>query len=132
LSRVQSHLFVESVILLLLFATIPSILGIMKTTHQSSTRCRTEVVADMNDVSRAVAGRITEKRRVLKNGKTVVYHQLQQWVDGKNVTTHIPKGCLTAFTEAVDGHEKLRSLISELSSVDTKAITEDPSVKKNL
>ena len=116
----------------MLFATIPSILGIMKTTHQSSTRCRTEVVADMNDVSRAVAGRITEKRRVLKNGKTVVYHQLQQWVDGKNVTTRIPKGCLTAFTEAVDGHEKLRSLISELSSVDTKAITEDPSVKKNL
>jgi hypothetical protein len=107
-------------------------LGIMKTTKQPLPRNRAEVVADMNDVSRAVAGKITEKRRTLKNGKPVVYHQLQQWVDGKNVTTHIPKGGLTAFTEAVDGHEKLRSLISELSSVDTKAITEDPAVKKNL
>jgi hypothetical protein len=103
----------------------------MKTINQSSTRSRTEVVADMNDVSRAVAGKITEKRRMLKSGKTVVYHQLQQWVDGKNVTTHIPQKCLKAFTEAVDGHEKLRSLISELSSVDTKAIIEDPAVKKN-
>ena len=128
---VQSHLFVENAIFLLLFVLIPSMLGIMKKqTSPASLRSRAEIVSDMNGIKSVVSGKITEKRRMLKNGETVVYHQLQQWVDGRNVTTHIPKERLPAFTEAVTGHAKLNDLVEELSTVDTKAVIEGAEVKK--
>jgi hypothetical protein len=43
----------------------------------------------MNSVSRALASKITEKRRTLKSGKTVVYHQLQQWFVAFNFAIQI-------------------------------------------
>lgn len=102
----------------------------MKTHNQSFERNRGEIVAEMNSVSRAVSGKITEKRRKLKSGKVVVYHQLQQWVDGRNVTTHIPESCVQDFREAVEGHGKLQTLVSELSVVDTKSLAENGEFKK--
>ena len=101
-----------------------------KQTSQSPLRNRAEIVSDINSVKCVVAGKITEKRRTLKNGETVAYHQLQQWVEGKNVTTHIPKERLTAFMEAVAGHERLNNLVGELSTVDTKAVVEGADFKK--
>ena len=103
----------------------------MKTTTTiTPLRSRAEIVSEMNGITCVVAGKITEKRRVLKNGKSVVYHQLQQWVDGRNVTTHIPKERLPAFVDAVDGHAKINELVGELSAVDTKAVAEGADVKK--
>jgi hypothetical protein len=96
-----------------------------------SLRNRAEIVSEMNGIKSVVSGKITEKRRTLKNGETVAYHQLQQWVDGRNVTTHIPKERLAAFTEAVTGHAKLNDLVEELSTVDTKSIVEGVDIKKN-
>lgn len=93
-------------------------------------RSRAEIVSEMNGIKCVVSGKITEKRRILKNGKSVVYHQLQQWVDGRNVTTHVPKERLPAFVDAVAGHAKINELVGELSTVDTKAVTEGAGVKK--
>ena len=106
-------------------------LGIMKKQPpQTPLRNRAEIVSDMNSIKCVASGKITEKRRTLKNGETVAYHQLQQWVDGKNVTTHIPKDRLPAFTDAVAGHERLNNLVGELSTVDTKAVVEGVDLKK--
>jgi hypothetical protein len=101
-----------------------------KQTPLTSLRNRAEIVSEMNGIKSVVSGKITEKRRTLKNGETVAYHQLQQWVEGRNVTTHIPKERLTAFTEAVTGHAKLNDLVEELSRVDTKSIVEGADLKK--
>jgi hypothetical protein len=98
---------------------------------QAPLRSRAEIVSAMNSIKCVASGKITQKRRILKNGETVVYHQLQQWVDGKNVTTHIPKERLSAFTEAIAGHAELTNLVSELSAVDTKAVVEGVDLKKN-
>ena len=94
-------------------------------------RDRAEIVSDMNSIKCVASGKITQKRRTLKNGETVIYHQLQQWVDGKNITTHIPRERLSAFTEAIAGHAELINLVGELSTVDTKAVIEGADVKKN-
>ena len=101
-----------------------------KQTPRTLLRNRAEIVSEMNSIQCVASGRITEKRRTLKNGETVAYHQLQQWVDGKNVTTHIPKDRLAAFTEAVAGYERLTNLVGELSTVDTKAVVEGVDIKK--
>lgn len=102
----------------------------MNTQPSMPLRSRSEIVSDLHGVTRAISGKITKKQKRLKDGRIATYHQLQQWTDGRNVTTHIPEDRLGAFVEAVAGRGKLDTLVSELSSVDTQAILKGQESKK--
>lgn len=113
---------------------IPSNLGIMKTTHQSRIRPREEILSDICSVECAVSGKITARERPLKNGGTGLYYQLQQWIDGRNVTTHIPASEVGRYRGAVAGHARVSALTDELSAADAQALGpgEGDAVKKKL
>lgn len=115
-------MFVNKRFLVLLFPEIPSKLGIMKNTHQSIVRPREEILSDICSVDYAVSGKITARERPLKNGGTALYYQLQQWVGGRNVTTHIPASEVDRYRDAVAGHERVSALTDELSAADMQAL----------
>jgi hypothetical protein len=91
----------------------------MKTTKASAQRDRSAVLADISAVGHAIAGTLTEKRRELKGGGTAVYHQLQRWEGGRNVTVHVPADKVDAVRAGIDGRMRLEALLEELSAADT-------------
>ena len=109
-----------------------SILSHMKNTSVTPPRARAEIIADLTALPGAVQGKICEDRRVLADGTTAVYHNLQYWSGGRNHTIRIPGDRLAAFREAVEGGAKARRLLSELSEADAGSILSGGSpLKKN-
>jgi hypothetical protein len=84
-------------------------------------RDRAAILADINAVENAVAGTLTEKRRGLKGGGTAVYHQLQRWEGGRNVTVHVPASRVEAVRAGIEGRRRLDALLAELAAADTAA-----------
>lgn len=121
----QSQIFVENRIMLLFSQIIPSKLGIMKKPNQSRIRPRAEILSDICSVERAVSGKITVRERPLKNGGKARYYQLQQWVGGRNVTTHIPASKIGRYEDAVAGHARISALTGELSDADAQELGAD-------
>jgi len=101
----------------------------MKTTQ---TRDRSAILAEIGAVENAIAGTLTEKCRELKGGGTAVYHQLQRWKDGRNVTVHVPADRVEAVRAGIAGRARLESLLQELADADTEAALAggDPDKKK--
>lgn len=106
----------------------------MKKQHQSRLRPREEILSDICSVECSVSGKITARERPLKNGGMGHYYQLQQWIGGRNVTTHIPASKVGRYRDAVAGHARVSALAEELSVVDAQALGagEDDAVKKKL
>lgn len=104
----------------------------MNRQYPSRIRSRAKIIAAIADLPPAIQGKICEDRRKLANGKTVVYHNLQYWADGKNHTLHIPENKLDEFRAATKNGAKARKLIVELSCADATTILSNESpLKKN-
>ena len=97
----------------------------MKKPTQSRMRPRAEILSDICSVESAVSGKITVRERPLKNGGKARYCQLQQWVGGRNVTTHIPASKIGRYTDAVAGHARISALTGELSDADAQELGAD-------
>lgn len=104
----------------------------MKTTSGTSPRTRAKIIAEIASLPSAIQGKICEDRRILANGTTAVYHNLQYWADGRNHTIRIPREKLAEFTEAVKGGATAKRLLTELTKTDAETIlsAESP-LKKN-
>ena len=104
----------------------------MKTTQAGQTRDRSAILADISAIENAIAGTLTEKRRELKGGGTAVYHQLQRWEGGRNVTVHVPAGKVGSVRAGIAGRARLDALLHELAAADTEAALDggDPDKKK--
>ena len=61
----------------------------MNNTSVTPPRARAEIIADLTARPGAVQGKICEDRRVLADGTTAVYHNLQYWSGGRNHTIRI-------------------------------------------
>ena len=95
-------------------------------------KARAKIIAELASLPSAVQGKICEDRRVLANGKTAVYHNLQYWADGRNHTFRIPEEKLPAFIEAVKGGATAKRLLAELAKADAESILSSESpLKKN-
>lgn len=97
-------------------------------------RPRAAILSDICSVECAVSGKITVKERPLKNGGIARYYQLQQWVGGRNITTHIPASKIGQYKDAVAGHARITALTGELSDADAQKLGADETadVKKKL
>jgi hypothetical protein len=97
-------------------------------------RDRAAILADIGAIQSTVAGTLTEKRRGLKGGGTAVYHQLQRWEGGRNVTVHVPEERVEAVRAGIGGRKRLDALLAELAAADTAAAlsgaADDPDKKK--
>lgn len=96
----------------------------MKNTHPIHHRPRATILSDLMAYEHVALGTITQKRQVYKNGNVGIYHQLQRWENGRNVTTYIPVGKLAQFEEAVRNGDSLTRLLGELSDADCATMTE--------
>lgn len=104
----------------------------MKTTPAKSPRTRAKILAELAALPSAVQGKICEDKRILANGTTAVYHNLQYWADGRNHTIRIPREKLAEFTEAVKGGQAAKKLLAELTKTDAETILSSKSpLKKN-
>ena len=105
----------------------------MTQTYPLRIRSRDKIIASFAELPPAIQGKICEDKRVLASGKTVVYHNLQYWADGKNHTLRIPADKLNDFRNAVRNGAKARRLINELSCADAQSIisSTDSPLKKN-
>jgi hypothetical protein len=93
----------------------------MKTPQTRQARDRSAILADISDIENAIAGTLTEKHRELKGGGTAVYHQLQRWDGGRNVTVHVPSDKVVAVRAGIAGRARLDALLRELAAADTEA-----------
>ena len=121
--------------MLLTFAIIPSIIGIMiKHTHPG--RSRAAILADIAKINETAEGTLTVKTRRLKSGETATYHQLQRWdrQAKRNRTLHIPEGKVAEVKAALGNRGRLSALHAELAGADVAAILAggagDPAKKK--
>jgi hypothetical protein len=94
----------------------------MNATQTLRPRTRAKILAEIAALPSAIQGKICEDRRVLADGTTAVYHNLQYWADGRNHTVRIPKDKLPAFAEAVKGGAAAKKLLAELTKVDAESI----------
>ena len=102
----------------------------MNATQSLLPRTRAKILAEIAALPSAVQGKICEDRRILANGTTVVYHNLQYWADGRNHTIRIPKDKLPAFVEAVKGGATAKKLLIELTKSDAESILSSQSPLK--
>lgn len=104
----------------------------MKTNNCPSPRTRAKILAELASLPSSIQGKICEDKRILANGTTAVYHNLQYWADGRNHTIRIPKDKLPAFREAVKGGATAKKLLAELTRIDAETILSSQSpLKKN-
>ena len=89
----------------------------MKKTPSSTGRTRAEILASIANLPDSVQGSISSYTVTTSSGKTITYHKLQYWADGRNHAIHIPKEKLPDFEAAVENGRRLRELIAELTEV---------------
>ena len=96
---------------------LDGIISNMKTTQPYSDRTRAEILASIANLPDSVQGSISSYTVTTSSGKTITYHKLQYWADGRNHAIHIPKEKLPDFEAAVENGRRLRELIAELTEV---------------
>lgn len=94
------------------------------------TPSRTEILASLASLPHALQGKICEDHRTLADGRTVTYHNLQYWSDGKNHTIRIPEDKLARFEQAVENGRKAKSLLADLTRADAREILSSASALK--
>ena len=96
---------------------LDGIISNMKKTQPSDGRTRAEILASIANLPDSVQGSISSYTVTTSSGKTITYHKLQYWADGRNHAIHIPKEKLPDFEAAVENGRRLRELIAELTEV---------------
>ncbi len=102
----------------------------MKTTTKPKARSRAEILTEMASLPHSVQGKISSYRSVTSSGRTIVYHNLQWWADGKNHSMHIPSAKVAEIEEAIKNGKRLWELATELSLADASEILSSPSPLK--
>ena len=130
--RVARRIYAEISKTTLTFPVFNGILLNMKIKEQPAVRSRSEIIGAIVAIPSAVQGKICEMRKQLSGGKVATYYNLQYWADGRNHTIHIPREKLAQFKDAVNGGERLKRLVSELSEADARDILSSaPPLKKS-
>ena len=84
-----------------------------------------------NDMSQANK-KILMDTVTTSSGKTITYHKLQYWADGRNHAIHIPKEKLPDFEAAVENGRRLRELLAELTEAAARdMLSPDSPLKKS-
>ena len=110
---------------------LDGIISNMKTTQPSTGRTRAEILASIANLPDSVQGSISSYKVTTSSGKTITYHKLQYWADGRNNTIHIPKEKLPDFEAAVENGRRLRELIAELTEATARdMLSSAPPLKK--
>jgi hypothetical protein len=103
----------------------------MKTKQPSTGRTRAEILASIANLPDSVQGSISSYKVTTSSGKTITYHKLQYWADGRNHAVHIPKEKLPDFEAAVENGRRLRELLAELTEATARdMLSSDPPLKK--
>ena len=111
---------------------LDGIISNMKTTQPSTGRTRAEILASIANLPDSVQGSISSYTVTTSSGKTITYHKLQYWADGRNHAIHIPKEKLPDFEAAVESGRRLRELIAELTEATARdMLSSAPPLKKN-
>ena len=104
----------------------------MKKTPSSTGRTRAEILASIANLPDSVQGSISSYTVTTSSGKTITYHKLQYWADGRNHAVHIPKEKLPDFEAAAENGRRLRELLAELTEVTARDILSSaPPLKKS-
>ena len=108
------------------------IISNMKKTQPSDGRTRAEILASIANLPDSVQGSISSYTVTTSSGKTITYHKLQYWADGRNHTIHIPKERLPDFEAAVENGRRLRELTAELTEATARdMLSSAPPLKKS-
>lgn len=111
---------------------LDGIISNMKKTQQSDGRTRAEILASIANLPDSVQGSISSYTVTTSSGKTITYHKLQYWADGRNHTIHIPKERLPDFEAAVENGRRLRELTAELTEATARdMLSSAPPLKKS-
>lgn len=111
---------------------LDDIISNMKKTQQSDGRTRAEILASIANLPDSVQGSISSYTVTTSSGKTITYHKLQYWADGRNHTIHIPKERLPDFEAAVENGRRLRELTAELTEATARdMLSSAPPLKKS-
>ena len=111
---------------------LDGIISNMKTTQPSTGRTRAEILASIANLPDSVQGSISSYTVTTSSGKTITYHKLQYWADGRNHAIHIPKEKLPDFEAAVENGRRLRELIAELTEATARdMLSSAPPLKKS-
>ena len=104
----------------------------MKKTPSSTGRTRAEILAGIAGLPDSVQGAISSYTVTTSSGKTITYHKLQYWADGRNHAIHIPKEKLPDFEAAVENGRRLRELTAELTEATARdMLSSAPPLKKS-
>jgi hypothetical protein len=82
--------------------------------HPTRPRPNTAILKEINAIPYAVPGTLTTKRYTKNDGSISVYHQLQQTVDGKNVTQYVPRDKFERVRQGVENFQRREKLLDEL------------------
>ena len=111
---------------------LDGIISNMKKTQPSAGRTRAEILASIANLPDSVQGSISSYTVTTSSGKTITYHKLQYWADGRNHTIHIPKEKLPDFEAAVENGRRLRELTAELTEATARdMLSSAPPLKKS-
>ena len=111
---------------------LDGIISNMKKTQPSDGRTRAEILASIANLPDSVQGSISSYTVTTSSGKTITYHKLQYWADGRNHTIHIPKERLPDFEAAVENGRRLRELTAELTEATAREmLSSAPPQKKS-
>ena len=114
------------------FRVLDGIISNMKKTQPSDGRTRAEILASIANLPDSVQGSISSYTVTTSSGKTITYHKLQYWADGRNHTIHIPKERLPDFEAAVENGRRLRELTAELTEATARdMLSSAPPLKKS-
>ena len=111
---------------------LDGIISTMNKTQPSDGRTRAEILASIANLPDSVQGSISSYTVTTSSGKTITYHKLQYWADGRNHTIHIPKERLPDFEAAVENGRRLRELTAELTEATARdMLSSAPPLKKS-
>lgn len=111
---------------------LDGIISNMKKTQPPDGRTRAEILASIANLPDSVQGSISSYTVTTSSGKTITYHKLQYWADGRNHTIHIPKERLPDFEAAVENGRRLRELTAELTEATARdMLSSAPPLKKS-
>jgi hypothetical protein len=88
------------------------------TTEKTKHRDCSAILAEISAIGNIVAGTLCEFR---KGGSDTPHYHLQQWKDGKNVSTHVPRGSVASVREGIENRRRMEALTAELAAAGTAA-----------
>ena len=90
-------------------------------TRTTRPKAKTAVSAESENNTCVVNGTLTVKRHVCKDGTTSVYHQLQRWAGGRNVTVGVPSGQVDKIRRGIENFKRRKERFDAWAEAETNA-----------